>query len=238
MVEGLKSAARSLNINDQKIGSLVNNLANINSTGYKREMPFEQIIDKNGDVKLRNTLLDFKQGDMIQTDNPLDLAISGEAFFVTENLNGELQFTKNGKFEISDDGYIIDAVGNKLVGEGGAILLQEDFWQQNQTISISSEGEIYVGKNFIDKLQLVQIEDKENLVRTGNNNYMLPDGYFFKADEDSYKVSQGYLENSNVNPIIEMEEMIRISKEYESAQKMIQYLDEIMGRANEIGSIK
>lgn len=238
MVQGLKSAATSLNLNDKKIGSLVNNLANINSTGYKREMPFEQIIDKNGEVKLRNTILDFQQGDLVQTDNPLDLAISGEAFFVTENINGELQFTKNGKFEISDDGYIIDAVGNKLVGKGGAILLQEDFWQQNQTISISTEGEISVGKNFIDKLQLVQIENKENLVRTGNNNYMLNEGYFSKAEEDSYKVSQGYLENSNVNPILEMEEMIRISKEYESAQKMIQYLDEIMGKANEIGSIK
>lgn len=238
MVDGLNSAARSLNLNDKKIGSLVNNLANINSTGYKREMPFEQIINKNGEIKLRSSILDFQQGELLQTDNPLDLAISGDAFFVTENISGNLQFTKNGQFEISDDGYIVDATGNKLIGEGGAILLREDFWQKDQSISVSSDGEIYVGKNFIDKLQLVQIEEKENLVRAGNNSYALKEGYFNKAEEGTYEISQGYLETSNVNPIIEMEEMIRISKEYESAQKMIQYIDEVMGKANEIGNTK
>ena len=237
MVKGLEAASRSLTLNEKKVGSLVNNLANLNSTGYKRELPFEQLITANGDVKVRNSILDFAQGDLIQTDNPLDIAINGEAFFVIENADGEMQFTKNGKFAISDDGFITDNLGNKLMGEGGDIQLLEDFWQKDRTISISTKGEIFLGKNYIDKLKLVKIEDKNKLIRCGNNNYKLKDGYFDEADEKEFKVAQGYLENSNVNPIIEMEEMIRISKEYESGQKMIQYLDEIMARANEIGSV-
>lgn len=237
MIKGLEAASNSLTLNEKKIGSIVNNLANLNSTGYKRELPFEQLLMKNGEVQVRNSILDFTQGDLIQTDNPLDIAINGDGFFVVSNQDGEMQFTKNGNFDISDDGYVVDSLGNKLMGEGGDIQLMEDFWQKDRTISVSKNGEIYIGKNYLDKLKIVKIEDKDKLIRCGNNNYKLNDGYFDQAEEGEYKVAQGYLENSNVNPIIEMEEMIRISKEYESGQKMIQYLDEIMARANEIGSI-
>lgn len=237
MVKGLDSAARSLNLNDQKIGSLVNNLANLNSTGYKKELPFEQIIMNSGEVKVKKAVLDFTQGDLIQTDNPLDLAISGDAFFVMENSESEMQFTKNGRFDLSKEGYIVDTLGNRLMGESGAILLREDFWQKDHSITFSSSGDVYVGKNFIDKLKIVTVDNKNKLIRTGNNNFKLNNGFFDEARENTFKVAQGYLENSNVNPILEMEEMIRISKEYESGQKVIQYLDEIMGRANEIGSI-
>lgn len=238
MVNGLESASRSLSLNEKKIGSIVNNLANINSTGYKRELPFEQLILNNEEMTVRSNILDFTQGELVQTDNPLDLAISGDAFFVIENNNGDIQFTKNGKFKLSEDGYLVDARGNKVLGENGEVLLQEDFWQKNRSINISLDGEIFIGEEYLDRLKIVKIEEKNNLIRTGNNNYRLANGFFDSADPEEYQVAQGYLESSNVNPIVEMEEMIRISKEYESAQKMIQYLDEIMGKANEIGNVK
>lgn len=237
MVNGLESASKSLTLNEKKIGSLVNNLANLNSTGYKRELPFEQIMNSNGENTIRKNMLDFTQGDLIQTDNPLDLAINGDAFFVIAAEDGDMQFTKNGKFAVSDEGFLVDNLGNKVMGQSGEIQLLEDFWQKDRTVSISTNGEIFVGKNFIDKLKIVAVEDKAELIRCGNNNYKVSNGYFEDLEEDQFKIAQGYLENSNVNPIIEMEEMIRISKEYESAQKMIQYIDEIMARANEIGTI-
>lgn len=237
MVKGLEAAGKTLILNERKVGSIVNNLANLNSIGYKRELPFEQIMTKDDQLRVRNSVLDYTQGDLIQTDNPLDLAINGDAFFVISNKDDEMQFTKNGKFTISDEGYIVDGIGNKLMGEGGEIELAEDFWQKDRTISITKSGEMFIGDKYLDKLKIVKVEDKDKLARCGNNNYKLKDGYFDEAKDDEYKISQGYLENSNVNPIIEMEEMIRISKDYESGQKMIQYMDEIMGRANEIGSI-
>lgn len=235
MVKGLEAASRSLNINEKKIGALANNLANLDSTGYKRELPFEQIIMNENEIRL-NRMLDFSQGELIQTDNPLDVAVTGDAFFVVEN-EGGLEFTKNGKFKLSDDGFIVDSLGNKLMGENGEIHIQSDFWNKNRTISINNNGEIYAGENYIDKLKIVQIENKRELLKTGNNNFKLNNGYFETAEEGEYKVLQGYLENSNVNPVVEMEEMIRISKDYESAQKMVRYLDRILEQANEIGRV-
>lgn len=237
MVKGLESASHSLNLNDKKISSLANNLANLNSTGYKREIPFEQIIVNNSDEMRTRRMIDFKQGELEQTNNPLDLAIQGDAFFVIENPDGEMLFTRNGKFKLSEEGYIIDHMGNHLQGEGGSLVLQEDFWNQNQTININQDGEVYVGNNYIDKVKLVKVEDNNNLLRVGNSNFRLNEGYFDDIEKGEAQLLQGYLESSNINPIIEMEEMIRISKNYESAQKMIQYIDEIMGKANEIGNV-
>ncbi len=238
MIKGLESASHSLNINDKKIGSLANNLANLNSTGYKREIPFEQLIVNNGEGMKTRRMIDFSQGVLEQTNNPLDLAIQGDAFFVVENPEGEILFTKNGKFELSEDGFVTDQSGNMLQGEGGPIQLQEDFWNQNQSVSINSNGEIHVGDNYIDKVKLVKVEDKTSLTRYNGSTFKINEGYFENVEKGEVEVVQGYLESSNINPIIEMEEMIRISKNYESAHKMIQYIDEVMGKANEIGNVK
>ena len=138
MNNGLESVSRSLTQNDKKIGSLANNLANLNSTGYKREIPFEQLIMKDGAEMKTRRMIDFAQGELEQTSNPLDLAIQGDAFFVMETAQGEILFTKNGKFKLTDDGYLTDHVGNQLQGESGAIQLQEEFWDKFLPEKISS----------------------------------------------------------------------------------------------------
>lgn len=238
MNNGLESVSRSLNQNDKKIGSLANNLANLNSTGYKREVPFEQLIMRDGEQMKTRRLIDFSQGELEQTSNPLDLAIQGDAFFVLESNEGEILFTKNGKFKLTEEGYLTDHVGNQLQGEGGPLQLQEEFWDKNRVINVTADGEVFVGDDFIDRIKLVKVEDKASLMRFSNSTFKVSNGYFDDVEKGEVKILQGYLENSNINPIVEMEEMIRISKNYESAQKMIQYIDEIMGNANEIGNVK
>jgi len=238
MVKGLESASKSLNLNEKKIGSMANNLANLNSTGYKREIPFEQLIINNGEEIRTRRMIDFSQGELEQTNNPLDLAIQGDAFFVIEDSNGEMLFTKNGKFKISEEGYITDHADNQLQGEDGPIQLEDGFWNQNQTISVSTSGEVYMGDELLDRIKLISVEDKTSLERYSNSTFKLKYGYFDDVEKGDVEVKQGFLEGSNINPIIEMEDMISISKNYESAQKMIQYIDEIMGKANEIGNVK
>lgn len=238
MLKGLESASRNLNLTDKKIGSLANNLANLNSTGYKREIPFEQLIINNGKGVITRRMIDFSQGELEQTNNPLDLAIQGDAFFVIEAKNDEIVLTKNGKFKLSEEGYIVDQDENKLQGEDGAIQLDEGFWNQDQTINITSDGEVYFGDDLVDKIKMIKVEDKNNLTRYNSSMFKVNDGYFENIEKGEVELKQGFLESSNINPIIEMEDMISLSKNYESAQKMIQYIDEIMGKANEIGSVK
>lgn len=235
MGNGLGAVSNSLNINQTKMESLANNLANVNSTGYKRELPFERIISDEGDISISKGL-DFAEGELIETNNSLDLALKGDAFFVVDN-NGGMEFTRNGKFTLTEDGYIVDNVGNKLMGQNGEIQLEEDFWNKDRLVSINTSGDIYVGDNYIDTLMVVGVENKDDLQKVENNNFRLTNGYFENLDEGEYEVRQGYLEGSNVNPIFEMEEMIRISKDYESAQKMVRSIDSIMEQANEIGEV-
>jgi flagellar basal-body rod protein FlgG len=86
-------------------------------------------------------------------------------------------------------------------------------------------------------LQIFNIEDSSQLVRAGSSNFSTEGVNCIPANENDFAVSQGFLEESNTNPMVEMEEMIKLNKEYESAQKIIAALDTSLSEANEIGKI-
>jgi len=104
-------------------------------------------------------------------------------------------------------------------------------------ILIGKGGEIKVGEKVIDTILVLNVSDANGLLRTGGSNFSTEGQEYTPADEGSYSISQGYLEQANINPIIEMEAMIRLNKEYETAQKVIASLDSSLGQANEIGKI-
>ncbi|MCK9210183.1 MAG: flagellar hook-basal body complex protein, partial [Ignavibacteriaceae bacterium] len=99
MIDGIYNVARSLNSKVKSIDVLANNLANINSTGFKKQIPFQEYLDKNGKIEVKQST-DYGQGEVILSANPLDLAISGEGYFLVKTENGT-ELTRNGKFHIS-----------------------------------------------------------------------------------------------------------------------------------------
>ena len=121
MIKGIYTAARGLNSRMKNLEIVANNLANLNTTGFKREIPFSEVINQYGKVEIKKAT-DFQQGNLTATANPLDLAISGDGFFVVQTDNGP-QLTRNGKFSISDDGYLESQDGCKLLGTKGPINL-------------------------------------------------------------------------------------------------------------------
>lgn len=236
MIKGIYTAARSLDHKMKNIDVIANNLANLNTTGFKREIPFSEIINSMGDsqiVKLTNQ----EQGDIVQTSNPLDLAISGKGFFAVRNADGVTELTRNGKFNISDEGFLVDAVGNKVLGTEGFIQLEETMSSKNSSIVISKNGEIKVDDKLVGNILVLNVNDSSNLTRSGNSTFELNGQEAFAAQEGDYALSQGYLEQANTNPIVEMEAMIQLNKEYESAQKIIAGLDQSLGHANEIAKV-
>ena len=172
----------------------------------------------------------------IQTSNPLHLAISGDGFFALQTVNGTA-LTRNGKFDISEDGFIVNDNGDKLLGEKGPINLNEFLIDANKEIKILRNGEFYLGKDLIDNLMIMQTDNPSSLQRGGNLNFLSPESDFSPVSESNFQVMQGYLEESNVNPIIEMETMIKTSTDYESSYKMINFLDNSLEKANEIGKV-
>lgn len=235
MVKGIYTAASGLDARMKNLEIVANNLANLNTTGYKRQVPFSEILSQAGNVQVQQ-MTDYREGNMYQTSNPLDLAISGNAFFVVQTQGGPV-LTRNGNFQISNDGYLVDQAGNKVMGRNGSINLNTLQLNKKNSITISSSGEIKMGDVVVDKLMVANLNDPQQANRTTGVDFSVENSGFRIAPENEYQIKQGYLEESNVNPIKEMEAMIQINSEYNSSSKMITYLDKSLEEANQIGQV-
>lgn len=237
MVKGIYVVAQNMVAKEKNLEMVASNLANINTTGYKRELPFSEIIALYQQEPVKN-LTDFSQGTLSQTYNPLDLGITGNGSFAVKTENG-IEYTRNGRFRVSDEGFLVNEQGYKVLGRKGEIDFMQTELNKDQTITISESGEIRMGDQVIDKLYIAKFDNNISLLRKEGLNFSSPDGGFDleEAPEDGYSVRQGYLEESNVNPLIEMQAMISIQKEFESSQKVINTLDRSLEKANEAGRV-
>ncbi len=233
MIKGLYNSAIAMNTRMKNLEIVSNNLANINTTGYKREIPFSEYLSREDGMQIKQ-VTDFSEGNLVETSNPFDLAITGDGFFVVDTGNG-LELTKNGKFTISDEGFIIDERGNKVQSSNGGINIYESVVDKNKPIQITREGEVKQGDLVIDKLLITKVTNQEGMDRSEGQNFRFDDMDYLPALDTEYEIHQGYLEESNTNPILELESMIRINKDYEASQKMISSLDTILSQSKEIG---
>lgn len=235
MIRGLYNSAIAMNTRMKNLEIVSNNLANINTTGFKREVPFSEYLSREDGTQIKQ-VTDFSEGNLAETGNPFDLAITGNGFFVVETENG-MELTKNGKFSISEDGFIIDEKGNKVQSSNGGINIYDSVVDKNKPITITKEGEVRQGDVVIDKLMITKVTNQEGMVRADGQNFRFEDMDYEPALNTDYEIHQGYLEDSNTNPILELESMIRINKDYEASQKMISSLDTILGQSKEIGRV-
>lgn len=199
-----------------------NNMANMNTPGFKSQnILFKEYLNKpqeNGErisqVEDVGTYRDLAQGTLSQTANKLDFAIQGEGYFTIQTANGT-KYTRDGSFRLNERREIVTQAGDQVMGDGGALVLPEG----SVYISGVENGTISTEKGTVGKLKIVTFDNPQMVVPVGGNLY---DGS--KAREqaiDNPKVAQGMLENSNVQPILEMNKMIEILRLYQSAQNML-----------------
>lgn len=233
MIKGIYQSARSLLAANKNMEKISSNLANLNTVGFKREGMFSEILKSVGQSEVRSSV-DTSQGEIYETLNPLDLAIVGEGMFAIQTPRG-FEFTRKGNFKISDEGFLVNEQGNKVLGKGGEINLKEYLNAEQTDIKISPSGELSINENHVADLLVVKIDDYEK--RKMGLNFNSTQDIQDLAQENEFELRQGYLEESNVNPMIELENMINISKDYETAYKMVNYLDGSLEKANELGRI-
>jgi flagellar basal-body rod protein FlgG len=236
----------------EKMDILTNNLANVDTTGYKKDIvvsrsfPEEltkRIQDrKNGFSNNRNIgnmslglyideiYTSYVQGALKQTNDPLNLAIQGKAFFAIETEDGIEKYTRDGSFVLGPDGRLMTKEGNTVLGENGAIRLEQG------DVRIDESGNIYVNDEYIDRLRILEFENPESLRKVGDNLLERTEATAEKNVES--QIMQGFVEGSNVNVVREMVDMITATRIYEANQKAIQTHDETLGKAvNEVGKI-
>lgn len=260
MVRGLYTAWTGLRNEEKRMDVVTNNMANADTTGFKKidvtAQSFERhlavkiddptvginlkqgIGGMNPGVKIGETYYDMSQGNFRQTEDQYNFALSGNGFFAisTTNKSGETstRYTRDGDFTVTRDGYLVTKDGDYVLAEGGNRIQIPD--ANLVKISVNEMGEIYSGNNYVAKLQLVDFQSYDALSSYGENMYEAVDGAVQTPAQA--KVTQGYLEMSNVNMVTEMVDMIAISRAYETNQKMVQAIDQTLDKAvNEIGRL-
>lgn len=216
---------------------VANNVANLNTTGYKSDgsvfqeflMPgasagqFQGADRRLSFVHDRATWHDFSSGPVNQTGNPLDVAIDGDAFLVVQTPRGE-RYTRNGALQINATGQLVTSEGYQVVGDGGPI----QFQSTDSNVSITAEGSITVresGNSKSDsargKLRLVRFDSVTRLQKDGSSLFAAPNGVAPQA-ATKVRVIQGAVEGSNVRGVIEMARMIEVTRTYTQIAGILQ----------------
>lgn len=194
----------------------------------------------NGGSRVERTMINFSQGKLEYTENPLHLALEGDGFFkISDRRDGEEKYSRQGAFALSVEGLLVDQSGNPVLSVSGSpINLPVD----GGKLTIDPKGRIYreegERKILIDTLRIVSVENKEDMKKQGES-YLVPvEGRQLREAEFSGSLQQGYLEGSNVETVYEMVEMIETLRRFEADQKVIRSYDDIMNKAaNEIGKL-
>lgn len=219
----------SVNSLTRQFSVIAHNLANINTSGYKRTVnSFSRVLMAQlgggqddlvpeGRIKI-NSILDFSQGSLLKTDRSLDVAINGKGFFIVETPDGPL-YTRNGMFQVNQQGQLVDHEGRIISGAEGPIIIPAGVSVQG--ISISEDGNISAGGGSLGRLKIVDFkEDEGRLFAAGKNCFGAPQDVQPAAAEEA-SVRQGYQENSNVNRMEELVNLITVSRLYEMNMKLL-----------------
>lgn len=234
----LTRVARNMTRNLFGTDIVANNMANINTTGFKRDATFtDWFIESLNDVGAQR-YTDFAQGELRQTDNPLDLALASRGFFMVETSSGPA-FTRNGHFTVNDQGFIQTAQGFLLQGEQGLISVLSADGTAAGDLQITRNGEVYLDKILIDRLLVANVVNPNALEKIGSNLYRVSDDSLVtQLEPDQFHVRQGMLEGSNVEPVTEMVSLIELQRNFESTQRVARAMDQILGRATQLGDYR
>ena len=260
MIRGLWTAATGMEAQQLHIDTISNNLANVNTTGFKKSrVNFQDLMYQNlrqagtptalgsevptgievgHGVRPAATQKLFSQGSLQSTDNPFDLVIEGDGFFQVLKPDGNVAYTRDGSFKIDRDGRVVTSDGLPLLPE---IYVPEDA----TSVSISGDGIVavqYAGESEMEEIgqiELARFANPSGLDSTGRN--LLEPTAASGEPIISYPgldglgtVGQGYLEMSNVKVVEEMVDMISAQRAYEVNSKSIQAADEILRLAAQL----
>ena len=234
----------------RKLEVVSNNLANVNTAGFKKQLVVgkEQTFDETlaaltaahdpfargdhertpGAVHIR-TVTDFSQGPIKTTGNPLDVALRDpKAFFVINTPSGA-EYTRAGNFTLSAEGAIQTHDGMEVAGDGGAIVAD------GPNVHIAEDGSVFAGSNVVGRLQVVRFEDTNGLDRVGESRFALKAGESAPAAVEA-EVVPGSLEMSNVSVVNSMIDLITANRAFELYSKSAQTIDTMnQASINQIG---
>jgi len=237
MIRGIFNSSSAMQYLDEKLDVVANNLANVNTTGFKRSnIAFhQQMVAEQAKIRDQihtdplptgtiHTYVETTQGGLKETANPLNFALEGEGYFAVMTANG-VAYTRDGSFTMDDDGYLTTADGFAVLGEYNSPIRPFD-----KPFSVSNNGDVMIDNTVVNKFLIVDFEN-DQVVQRGHNLYFPKDFAEQTFKEPTAQVKQGYLEDSNVQIVQEMISMIALNKQYQAQDKAIKTNDEALNKA-------
>jgi len=270
MIRGLYTGASGMLSQMLQMDVVSNNLANVDKTGYKDDVTVfksfpEMLIRRVNDdgvrkfplgsydkmpivgsigtgVEVNEVYTNFKQGGLKQTENPFDLALEGDGFFVVETDRG-IRYTRNGSFLIDKDNFLVTKDGYKILGENGYIKVQNNNFVVNEKGEVVVNQDLYNRKvvsntendwastSVIERLKIATFRELRELKKEGNSFYYETE-FSGTAQQPKImpKIRQGFLEQANVNIVEEMVKMIEVQRAYEANSKSVTSHDNALSK--------
>lgn len=239
----------------QKVDTIANNVANANTPGFKKDqlvfkeyltaldkgvedidIPNKEFSPKdfyhsygaeNAMVKVDGSYTDFKQGDLSPTSNPLDIGLRGKGFLAVQTPKGE-RYTRRGTLSLRQDGVITTQEGFPLINkeDGSSISIPPG----TREITVAIDGAVYANNNRVGSIKVAEFNDIQALRKEGSSLYINNQADNFK-EQTNTSIHQGFIEQSNVNAVAEMSELIKAHRQFESIQKAIKTYDSISSKS-------
>jgi len=256
MNDALYIAATGMNVQQRSVDTIANNLANVNTPGFKKgRVNFEDMVYRalgapagqadasrpawqGSGVGMLSLVKQFAPGELRKTEQPLDIAIQGEGFFEVNATDGTPAYSRGGSLIVDKDGFLSTADGHVLKPgiHIGLDALEITVKQDGRVLVRNREGG---SSNEVGRIELVRFADTQGLVALGGNLYrpsaQSGDAILGRAGEDGLGgIAQGFLESSNVKLVEEMVDLMAAQRAYESNVKVIQAADEMLAMSNNL----
>jgi flagellar basal-body rod protein FlgF len=256
VLRSLQTAEKAMHFEQTRIDYLANNLANVDSSGFK------QVLSRVSEANATRTDpnqptaapataataaapqvsgfglwpqqrelymyagVDLRQGDLEPTGRGTDIALQGEGFFVAQDAGGNEFYTRSGSFGLDDQHRLVTPQGYLVQGSGGEIVLDGDGF------AVGGDGTITASGASPGRLRVVTFADPQRLEHRGDGMMTAPaDMPATDSPENTTIVAQGFLERSNVDPVQTLVAMIEAQRSFEIASKVLQTNDELLGRS-------
>lgn len=260
MPSGLYIAASGMDATLMRQDVIANNLANVNTIGFKQNRAVEiafptyliarlhdqrlNVMDGTAEIRPNIGVMgggvipqeiatDYSQGAHMDTKNPLDFALNGPGFFSVLSPEGKTFLTRDGNFSLDANGRLVTKEGLPVLGHNGEIYID------GNQVSVDAEGNIGVDGKALDQLLVVKVQDEGKLTKVGYSLFAAGPNNKIDMSPDDIRVEQGTLEQSNVDSIREMVNMIDTYRSYELNSRVVSSYDSMMNlAATTIGTLQ
>ena len=226
----------------QEMNLIANNIANVNTTGYKSQhmLLTEEIMGDKADEFAPHMVMDYgqfqniEQGPITQTGNVTDLALNGSGYFtIRHGGNDQVYYTRAGNFTLKENNELVTSSGHLVLGVGGGAIQLPDNYTQ---LVVDKKGTVFSDEGEVGVLDIAEFNNDQLLNEAGDGLYATdanPTG-----ENDNTNILQGALENSNVQAVVEMTRMIDVSRQYQMNQTILQNDHErIRGAISKLGKL-